>query len=161
MPKGTKRRAAAAGGMTPRWRARLGSPVGSDGGLYCAPYHARGVLRVDPQSQSIPLLPLPEGCDATQSGKWLGSLVGSDGGLLRASMGPGVLRVDPQSQSTSLLPLPEGCDAANSNGMAAWSRGATAASARLNAPDACCGWIRSRSPLLLLLRKDATPRADQ
>eukprot|EP01043_Picozoa_sp_COSAG02_P092982 COSAG02_NODE_29536_length_567_cov_1.241453_1_plen_129_part_10 len=86
---------------------------GSDGGLYCAPLEAQGVLRVDPQSQSASLLPLPEGCDATRGWKWHGSLVeGSDGGLYCApSCARGVLRVDPQSQSTSLLPLPEGCDA--------------------------------------------------
>ena len=50
-----------------------GSLVEGDCGLYCAPHRALGVLRVDPQSQSTSLLPLPEGCDATQSGNGSGA----------------------------------------------------------------------------------------
>ena len=77
-----------------KWRGSL--VEGSDGGLYCAPFSAQGVLRVDPQSQSTSLLPLPDGCGAMQSAKWWGSLVaGSDGGMYCApSCARGVVRLD-------------------------------------------------------------------
>jgi hypothetical protein len=36
--------------------------AGSDGALYCAPYNAAGVLRVDVAAGSTSLLALPAGC---------------------------------------------------------------------------------------------------
>ena len=63
--------------------------------MYAAPLNAAGVLRVDPATRTTSLLALPDGCDAEQGCKWLGSLVaGSDGAMYAAPCNAaGVLQV--------------------------------------------------------------------